>query len=245
MGSDRASASRRGHAIEKRGKRDVAVADDNVEWALVPQRRTETVLEHFRRIYLSLQSGETPEMPPVIGVTSALAGEGRTTVAAGIAAAMSADLDAPVVLLEANLASPGMHRVMGIAPEPGVSEYLFGESDLSTALRQISDRLFVLPAGNARNEASRLVRQLTTGDLRNRLSTSGAALVIDLPPVLSSSYGVLASSMADVLAVVVRSGYATDAQVRDALSRLDESMVRGIVLNATRPQLPHWLMDRL
>lgn len=245
MASRRTSVERRSRAAEKRTKRDLAVADNTGELNLVPQRRPETVLEHFRRIYLSMQSSDTQKVPPVIGVTSALAGEGRTTVAAGIAAAMAADLDVPVVLVEANLAQPGLHRVMGIAPDPGVSEYLLGESDLNTALRQISDRLFVLPAGNARGEASRLIRQLTTGDLRSRLDASGAVVVIDLPPVLSSSYGVLASSMAEALAFVVRSGYATNNQVRDALSRLDETMVRGIVLNATQPQLPRWLMERL
>lgn len=222
-------------------RRDLATREDR---ALLTQRRGETTLEHFRRIYLSLQAATDSETLPAIGITSATAGEGRTTIATGVAAAMAADMESPIVLIEADLANPGVHRVLGLAPQPGICEYLRGESDLSTALRQISDRLFVLPAGDARGEASRLTRQLAGGELRNRLDASGAILVFDLPPILTSSYGVMASTMAEVLAFVVRAGATTDAQVRDALSRLDDISVRGLVLNGAQPQLPAWLRQR-
>lgn len=224
-------------------RRDLTTREDH---DLLAQRRGETILEHFRRIYLSLQAtmDADAETQPAIGITSAIAGEGRTTVATGVAAAMAADMEAPIVLIEADLSHPGVHHVLGLAPQPGICEYLRGESDLSTALRQISDRLFVLPAGDAHGEASRLIRQLASGDLRNRLDTSGALLVFDLPPILTSSYGVMASTLADVLAFVVRAGTTTDAQVRDALSRLDDTSVRGLVLNGAQPQLPAWLRQR-
>ena len=211
---------------------------------LMMQRRGDTILEHFRRVYLSMQAVSEQENFPSIGVTSAITGEGRTTVATGVAAAMAADMESPVVLVEADLSHPGVHRILGIAPQPGICEYLRGESDLSTALRQISDRFFVLPAGDARGEAARMTRQLTTGDLRSRLSASGALLVFDLPPILTSSYGVLASTLADSLTFVVRGGYTMDFQVKDALSRLDDTVVKGVVLNGAQTQLPRWLRDR-
>jgi Mrp family chromosome partitioning ATPase len=206
--------------------------------------RGEALLEHFRHIYLSIQPFDNPGVPPSIGVTSAANGDGRTTVATGIASAMAADLDVPVVLVEVDLARPGVHRVMGIAPEPGISEYLRGECDIGTAVRQIAERLFVLPAGNAHGEAPRLIRQLSTADLRQRLDSSGAVLVFDLPPILDLSYGVLASTLAESLVFVVRSGVTTSGQIKEALGRLDESVVRGIALNGTTPVLPRWLRAR-
>ncbi|MGH2515142.1 MAG: hypothetical protein ACRDHP_05755 [Ktedonobacterales bacterium] len=223
-------------------RREVTTSSDR---SLLTQRRGETVLEHFRRIYLSLQAATDSDVLPAIGITSSTTGEGRTTIATGVAAAMAADMESPIVLIEADLAHPGVHRVLGIAPQPGICEYLRGESDLSTALRQISDRLFVLPAGDARGEAPRLTRQLANGELRNRLDSSGAILVFDLPPILTASYGVMASTLAEVLAFVVRAGSTTDAQVRDALSRLDDTTVRGLVLNGAQPQLPAWLRQRV
>jgi len=232
-------AMRRG----RKGRRGNEIAS-NHERDIIVQRRGESVLEHFRRIYLALQPVDPSEVMPVIGVTSSVGREGRSTIAAGIAAAMAADLEAPIVLVEADLESPGMHRVLGIGEQPGICEYLRGEVELATVLRQIADRFYVLPSGDARGEAARLARQLVSGDLLMRLQSSGAVPVLDLPPVLASSYGVLACSMADTLAFAVRSGQTTTTQVKEALARLPEEAVRGIVLNGAEPQLPSWLRGR-
>jgi Mrp family chromosome partitioning ATPase len=198
-------------------------------------------MEYFRRIYLSLQTPTSPDTLPTIGVTSALDGEGKSTIALGIATAMAADLDSPIVLVELNLTRPTVHKSLGLPAQPGLSEYLRGECPLPQALRQVTENLFVLPAGDCRNDAARLIRMLTRANLLLRMDNSGAVLVLDLPPVLTASYGVLASSMADAVVLVVRAGHTPENKVKDAIARLDESTLRGIVLNAARPSIPTWL----
>ncbi len=200
-----------------------------------------TTLEYFRRIYLSLQTANSLDTMPTIGVTSAMDGEGKSTIALGISTAMAADLDIPIVLVELNLTRPTIHKSMGIPPQPGLSEYLRGECPLPSALRQITENLFVLPAGDCRNDPARLIRMLTRANLLLRMDNSGAVLVLDLPPVLTASYGVLASSMADAVVMVVRAGQTPEKMVKDAIARLDESTLRGIILNAARPSIPTWL----
>ncbi len=198
-------------------------------------------MEYFRRIYLSLQPTNSLDTMPTIGVTSALDGEGKSTIALGISTAMAADLDSPIVLVELNLTRPTVHKSLGIPPQPGLSEYLRGECPLPQALRQITENLFVLPAGDCRNDPARLIRMLTRANLLLRMDNSGAVLVLDLPPVLTASYGVLASSMADAVVMVVRAGQTPEKMVKDAIARLDESTLRGIILNAARPSIPTWL----
>lgn len=198
-------------------------------------------MEYFRRIYLSLQSNNNPDVMPTIGVTSATDGEGKSTIALGIASAMAADLDSPIVLVELNLNRPAIYKSLSIPPQPGLSEYLRGECALPDALRQITENLFVLPAGDCRNDPARLIRMLTRANLLPRLYNSGAMLVLDLPSVLTASYGVLASSMADAVVMVVRAGQTPEKMVKDAIGRLEESTLRGIILNAARPTLPTWL----
>src|SRR6516162_6248903 len=56
-------------------------------------RGGDTLLEHFRRVYLATQPLDSLDVSPALGVTSALSGEGRTTVATGISAVMAMDLD--------------------------------------------------------------------------------------------------------------------------------------------------------
>ena len=204
-------------------------------------KRSLAAIEHFRRIYLSVQPPDAHDLIAAIGVTRAIADEGRTTIATGVAAAMAADLERPVVLVEVDFQHPGVHTALGLAPTPGICEYLRRECDLSTAVRQVTEHLFILPAGDAGIDAARLVHQLAAADLRGRLNTSGALLVFDLPPVLGSSYGVLASTMAEALIFVVRAGHATENNVKDALSRLQPEAVRSVVLNDARFEPPDWL----
>jgi MinD-like ATPase involved in chromosome partitioning or flagellar assembly len=201
------------------------------------------VIEEYRRIYLSVQSPDQQTIVPGIGVVSALEDEGRTTVALGVAATMAADLDRPVVLIEVDVAHAGVHRLLGTAPLPGISEYLRQECELAEALRQVSDRLFVLPAGNAGNDAARLTRQLVNADLRGRLGSDGAILVLDLPPILSTSYGVAAASMAESLIFVVRAGYTTNYELKEALARLHPLVAGTVVVNGAQRQLPTWLLN--
>jgi Mrp family chromosome partitioning ATPase len=205
--------------------------------------RGEALLEYFRRIYLSVQPPADQGLVPTIGVTSSVSGEGRTTIATGVAAAMAADLDRSIVLVEVDLAHPGVHQLLGINPEPGLAEYLRGECALPEAVHQISDKLFVLPAGDGAKEAPNLIYRLARADLRSRMNTSDALLVLDLPPVFTTSYGALAASMAEALVFVVRAGSTTDKQVYESLTRLGEKAVRNVVVNGHRPQLPQWLQN--
>jgi Mrp family chromosome partitioning ATPase len=205
--------------------------------------RGEALLEYFRRIYLSVQPPADQGLVPSIGITSAVSGEGRTTIATGVAAAMAADLDRSIVLVEVDLAHPGVHQLLGINPEPGLAEYLRGECALTEAVHQISDKLFVLPAGDGAKEAPNLIYRLARADLRSRMSATDALLVLDLPPIFTTSYGVLAASMAEALVFVVHAGSTTDEQVRESLTRLGENTVRSIVVNGYQPQLPGWLQN--
>ncbi len=198
-------------------------------------------IEYFRRIYLSLQSTNSPDEIPTIGITSAVDGEGKSTIALGVATALATDMDSPIVLVELNLTRPSVHKNLGIPARPGLSEYLRGECSLPNALRQITENLFVLPAGDCRDNPTRLVRMMTRANLLLRMDNSGARIVLDLPSILTSSYGVLVSSMADAVVMVVRSGHTPEKMVKDAIARLDESTLRGIVLNAARPSIPTWL----
>lgn len=62
-------------------------------------------------------------------------------------------------------------------------------------------------------------------------------LVLDLPPIKATSYGALASSMAESILFVVRAGTALIPDVKDSLARLDPAVVRSVVLNGSQPLL--------
>jgi Mrp family chromosome partitioning ATPase len=208
---------------------------------LQQRERGSEQLDYFRRIYLSLSADDGNAAAVSIGVTSPGHGDGRTTVAIGVAAAMASDLETPVILVDADLDHPQVHRALGIADAPGLAEYLRGECNIPDVVRQIAPRWFVLPAGNVLDEPARLIHRLATANLRLRLHDKRAVFVFDLPPLLPVSYGALAATIPEALLFVVRGGHTTTPEIKQGLSRIEAGAARSIVVNQPQPVLPRWL----
>lgn len=202
--------------------------------------------ELYRQIYVSL---ELPaESHPVIGVTSAIAGEGRTSVAVGLARTLAADLEGPTLLVEVDVEHPSLSQLFDLPPAAGLADMLRREDELEgvqleDVMRPVSDNLYVITAGTPSTHASRLMRQLPLHDpFRNR-HWQPAATVLDLPPILNHSYSALAASITDAVVLVVRAGVTPADLVREAIARLEDQPPRGVVLNGARSALPSWWPD--
>ncbi len=198
--------------------------------------------EAFRQIYVSLVLSRDAQRK-VIGVTSAISGEGRTTVALGLAQTLSADLDAPVTLIEVDFDRPVLARHFDIAVAPGLCEVLRGEYQLDEVVRPVADRLSVVTAGAVGPDAARLLRQLSIQDPMHEGTGLTGIVILDLPPLMTHSYSALAAGIADAVVLVLRAGVTPADVVRDAIARLDEPP-QGVVLNAPHTALPAWWPGR-
>lgn len=196
--------------------------------------------ERFRQLFVSLDLPLEPY--PIIGVTSSVRGEGRTTVALGLARTLAHDLDEPVVLIEADLEQPSLAQKLEIPNSPGLVDVLEGTSRLESLLHPAEENLFVVPAGNASAaDAGRLLRRLPeVAPFDSRVSLPGV-VVMDLPPIVNSSYAAIAASASDAVVLVVGAGATPIHVVREAVSRLQDKPPAGIVLNGTHTSIPKWL----
>src|SRR5437763_2361808 len=102
---------------------------------LVPPGRRDGVVpdelrEHYRVLLqrLGWPGGGPPDTPRALGVTSCRRGEGVSTVAACLAATAAASGQGPVLLVDADLARPAAHSLLGVSPAPGLSEALADRS---------------------------------------------------------------------------------------------------------------------
>ncbi|MFI5284552.1 MAG: hypothetical protein ACHQ0J_15720 [Candidatus Dormibacterales bacterium] len=84
-------------------------------------------IDRCRSAYLSVRFDPATECR-VIGVTSAAYGEGKTSVAIGIATAMALDTKKPTLLIECDFAAPSFHKFFGIGEAGGLSDWLGGGS---------------------------------------------------------------------------------------------------------------------
>jgi Mrp family chromosome partitioning ATPase len=199
-------------------------------------------IDSCRRAYLSVPFDEPCR---VVGVTSALHGEGKTSVAMGIATAIASDTQESTLLMECDLERPSFHRYFNIPAEGGLSEWLDGAASLRVVRVPYLANQVVIPSGAPQSDPARLLYQLTETGVISELKPYFRNIVLDLPPMLDIAYTSLASKLADKMLVVARYGVTHIKDLEKVLFLLGHERVNGIVLNATDFRTPSWLRKLL
>jgi Mrp family chromosome partitioning ATPase len=199
-------------------------------------------VEIYRQIYVALDLRS--DGVSVIGVTSAIRGEGRTSVALGLATSLAADLDSRVMLVEADFGRHSLVGLFGLEANPNFEHVLRNDVELARVAHPITPQLSVVAGGGSEADASRLIRRLGFHNPFRDLRGLADVVVLDLPPLLTLGYSPLAAGVADAIVLVVRAGVTPAEFVREAIARLEDTPPRGIVLNGTRSPLPRWWPER-
>lgn len=190
--------------------------------------------ESFRSLRTSVLLSTAPRPPQILLVTSAQMGEGKTSTALNLAIAFS-QRGGTVLVIDADLRRPNVAKTLGVANEKGLSSFLTGAHTLQEVLIQ-SERvknLWVLPAGPRPPDPAELLSSHMMGATLKGLLKDFTQIIIDSPPVLAVTDGVVLSALVDGVILVVASG----VTARGALARthriLENARARvlGIVLN--------------
>jgi polysaccharide biosynthesis transport protein len=189
--------------------------------------------ESYRAILTSILLSQ-PTPPGVILVTSALPGEGKTTVSTNLAIVL-ARLRRRVLLVDADLRRPSIQRAMGLSTTTGLGALLRKSAAFDEAVVGCADvpNLFILPAGriNLPDDNELLVSGFK--HLTERWREKFDHIIIDTPPVLPMTDAVRMAVEADSVVLVIRSGQiAKDAFLRaqDLLLQVNARLT-GFVLN--------------
>lgn len=203
----------------------------------VPTAETPLFAEHYRQIFVSLDLPDEPG--PVIGITSAIGGEGRSTVALGLAQTLAADLDTMTLLVDADFSGPSLHTKLGISASRGLADVLRGEFLLEDVTYEVSERLLVVPSGDPGDDSPRLLRLLAESDVFAWVREQGGTTILDLPPLLNNTYSSIAASAVDAVVLVVRAGVTPAEVVSEAIAR-SRVVPQGAVLNGQQTARPPW-----
>ena len=151
----------------------------------------------------------TPEKPcRIVGVTSSMRGEGKSTTAANIAYTI-AQSGKRVLLIDADMRLPTAHNKIGVKASPGLSNLLAGLSREKNAI-QVSpyyENWYVLAAGDIPPNPSELLGSQRMEALLKSLSEIFDYIIIDLPPIDIVADALVISPWTDGLVVVVRQNY--------------------------------------
>jgi capsular exopolysaccharide synthesis family protein len=165
-------------------------------------------------------------------VTSALPKEGKSFVAANLGQVMVRQQGRRALLIDADLRNPGMHRHLGAAPSPGLSEYLLGECDEFTALqRGPMENLFFMPAGRIVPSAAELLSNGRLKLLLQRVEPLFDWIIVDTSPVIPVSDATLVATACDGVVMVVRSNATPSDLARRAREEFPDKLLLGVVLN--------------
>jgi capsular exopolysaccharide synthesis family protein len=217
--------------------------------ASVPERRGPaggtTDLEPYRilRGSLALLSATQDAPTRSVLVTSAVSGEGKTTVAAGLATAIAL-AGSSVVLVEADLRRPMLHRQFDLGPDRrGLTTALVGGMPVTELLRRPQAalrNLQVLPSGPVLPASAELLRSGEMALLLEELRQHAEFIVLDAPPLLpvADAQVLLTHPQVDACVIVARAFYTTREQVRQTRAVLERQRVSqvGLVVNGLRQQ---------
>ena len=191
--------------------------------------------ESYRKLRTALQFVDVDSTVRVILVTSAVAGEGKSTTCANLAAAF-AENGQRVLLIEADLRRPKVADLFGFEREVGLSNVLAGQVALEEALQGWGDSaLTVLPSGMVPPNPSELLGSAHMAKLVSKTREMFDVVVIDSPPLLPVTDAAVTSANADGVVLVVRAAKTSKNQVDKALESLKavDARVFGAVLNMT------------
>jgi capsular exopolysaccharide synthesis family protein len=179
--------------------------------------------EAFHRIRTALESraaGGSEGGGCVLVVTSAVPGDGRTTTACNLAAALAA-VGSRVVLVDGDLRRPKVAAYLGLRSEPGLTAVLTGQASFTSAVQTWSDdHLAVLTSGAPTPRPNELLASRPTADLIDRMRHDYDYVIIDAPAVLAVADAATVGAHADGVVLVSRRGATKRPELQSAVSFL-------------------------
>lgn len=202
------------------------------------------VAEQYRSLRGRLDSLASQRPLKTIAVTSANAGEGKSTCAVNLATVTAMSVGRSVLLVDCDLRRPKVHWTLGLQPQAGLAEVLLNQATLDEAITKLDGvNLDVLPVRMIPANPSELLASPEMRRLIEEVARRYDRVVLDTPACLGLPDAKSISELCDGLVMVVRAGVTPKEDVQAALDILDRRRVVGLVLNgseATREQYGYY-----
>jgi capsular exopolysaccharide synthesis family protein len=217
------------------GHRTIA-RDSSVFWRVIDSPLSRFA-ESIRSIKLAINLSVTDRPSKVIGFTSSLPNEGKTSIAAALSQ-LSAQAGGRVIVVDCDLRNPSLSRCLAPQATIGIVDVISGASSLEEAVwKDPTTGLYFLPAVEEipLSHASEVLGAEATGTLFNKLRANFDFVIVDLPPLAPVVDVRAAAHLVDCMIFVVEWGGTKIDVVQQALDsapNVHETII-GAVLNKT------------
>jgi protein-tyrosine kinase len=188
-------------------------------------------VDDCRRVFVSLSS--RLRIGSVVAVVSPHRGEGRSTIAAGLALGVARHGEASVALVDLDFERPSQAGIFSVAAVPGLTEYLRGDQRLRVVRVSTSPRLRLFPAGAPEGRYTWLLNGVEAGNLFDACRARFAWTILDLPPFLESPQLGPLTARADTYLLVGHHRKTTINGIRAARALLPADQLAGFVMTSS------------
>lgn len=193
-------------------------------------------LESFRSLNTNIRLLGSDTAIRTFVISSSIPSEGKSTISCHLAQAAAA-MGQRVLIIDADLRRPQVHRWIGVENKKGLSNILATGSDLEDAIVKVPERenLSIITAGDIPPDPTRLLSSQKMYALMEQLKTSQKydLIIYDTPPILGFADGTLLSSHTDGVVLVVRIGKTDRTLLKQNIDniRMSNVPILGIVAN--------------
>lgn len=194
-----------------------------------------TEAEAFRKLRTNLQFAAVNRPVRSIVVTSASAGEGKSTVALNLAVTIAKG-GQRVILVDADLRLPSVAEATGIEGGVGLTTVLVGSSSLEDSIQYWSnDGLALLASGPLPPNPSELLGSAAMGRLMDELQMKFDLIILDAPPILPVTDACVLTRSTDSILLVVGTKKVSQHSLAKAIDQLNfvDANILGVVQNRT------------
>jgi polysaccharide biosynthesis transport protein len=195
--------------------------------------------ESYRQLRTSLLLSSAGHAPKTLLITSCQPAEGKTTTSVNTAISL-AQTGAAVLIVDADLRRPRVHKIFGLKNSAGLCNCLTGDADLTSLIQVAMPNLYVLPVGPLPPNPAELLGSPKMKQLVDTFAQNFDYVVIDSPPVASFADSLILSSLVDGVILVIKGGV-TPREMGQRTKSLLQSVgarILGVVVNQVKLQ-PH------
>jgi len=188
--------------------------------------------EKFKGLRAMVEQKADLHQMRLLGITSSIAGEGKTITCAQLGRSLASTGRKKVLLVDVDIRKADLTHGMGARRTPGLTEYLLGGATLQQIIHPTQvPNLFLIPSGIDVNSPADLLAGDKFKSFLQEIRASYDMILLDTPPVLPVADTPTIRDLTDGFLFVYRAGFTPYTMLRQAMEELGEKNVLGAVLN--------------
>ncbi len=198
-----------------------------------------SIAESYRQLRTALLLSSAGHAPRTLLFTSSQPAEGKTTTSVNTAISL-AQTGSAVLIIDADLRRPRVHKIFNLKNNAGLSNFLTGEGDLASLIQVAMPNLYVLPVGPLPPNPAELLGSAKMKQCVETLAGNFDYVIIDSPPVSSFADSLILSSLVEGVIIVVKGGATPREMAMRTKAHLQSvgAKILGVVVNQIKLQ-PH------